>query len=213
MVAVVGNTKYTKLRDADPPTAYFPVAQSPEELKKPSYSVVLRAYGAAAPVVAAIRQITSSLAPQIPPPYMESMDSQIDDSIAAERIMALLSVFFAASALLVTGIGLYGTLAYATARRTNEIGIRMALGAERSQVVALVFRENAWIAAAGSALGLAIAALASRALRTFLYGTSPRDPWVMTLSLAILCLIAAVASIIPAIRAASVDPMKALRTE
>ena len=127
--------------------------------------------------------------------------------------MALLSVFFAVSALLVTAIGLYGVLSYSTARRTSEIGIRMALGAERGQVVSLVFRENAWVAAAGCALGLAAAVLASRALRTFLYGTSPRDPWVMTLSLAVLCLIAAIASLIPAIRAASLDPMKALRTE
>jgi len=213
VVAVVGNTKYTKLRDADPPTAYYPVTQTPEEQKKPSYSVVLRASGPAAPLAAAIRQIASSLAPQIPPPYLESMDSQVDDSIAAERIMALLSVFFAASALLVTGIGLYGTLAYATARRTSEIGIRMALGAERAQVVSLILRENAWIAVAGSAAGLVIAVLASRALASFLYGTSARDPWVMTLSLAVLCLIAAIASIIPAIRAASIDPMKALRSE
>ena len=213
VVAVVGNTKYTKLRDADPPTAYFPVTQAPEEQKKPSYAVVLRSSGPIAPLAAAIRHITSSLAPQIPPPYLETMDGQIDDSIAAERIMALLSVFFGVSALLVTAIGLYGTLAYATARRTSEIGIRMALGAERTQVVGMVFRENAWIAASGCLLGLVAAILASRTLASFLYGTSPHDPWVMTLSLAVLCLIAAVASLIPAIRAASVDPMKALRME
>ena len=86
--------------------------------------------------------------------------------------MALLSVFFAGCALLVTGIGLYGTLAYATARRTSEIGIRMALGAQRMGVMALVFRENAVVAAIGSVAGLTIALLVSRALASFLYGTS-----------------------------------------
>ena len=213
VIGVVGNTKYTTLREPAPPTAYFSITQPNPEEKKPSYTVLLRASGPVAPLAAAIRQTIARMAPDIPQPVLSTMDSQIDDSIAAERVMALLSVFFAASALLVTGIGLYGVLSYSTARRTSEIGIRMALGAERGQVVSLIFRENAWTAAAGCALGLGAAVLASRALKTFLYGTSARDPWVMTFSLAVLCLIAAVASLIPAIRAASVDPMKALRTE
>ena len=215
VVAVVGNTKYTALRDAIPPMAYFAVTQATE--KKPSYTAILRVSGSlsaqVAPLAASLRRIVAELAPEIPTPSFSNLEGQVDDSIAAERVMALLAVFFAVSALLVTAIGLYGVLSYSTARRTSEIGIRVALGAERGQVVSLVFRENAWIAAAGSALGLLVAVLASRALRTFLYGTSPCDPWVMTLSLAVLCLIAAVASLIPAIRAASVDPMKALRTE
>jgi predicted permease len=213
VIGVVGNTKYTTLREPTPPTAYFSITQPGAEDKRPSYTAIIRFSGPAGPLAAAIRQITSTIAPDIPPPTLTTMDAQVDDSIAAERVMALLSGFFALSALLVTGIGLYGVLSYSTARRTSEIGIRMALGAERGQVVSLVFRENVWIAAAGAASGLVVAALASRALTTFLYGTSPRDPLVMTASLAVLCLIAAVASIIPAIRAASVDPMKALRTE
>jgi predicted permease len=215
VVAVVGNTKYTALRDAVPPTAYYAVAQSTE--KKPSYTAILRVSGSlsshAAPLAASLRRVVAELAPEIPQPVLSTMEGQVDDSVAAERVMALLSVFFAACALLVTAIGLYGVLSYSTARRTSEIGIRMALGAERAQVVSLIFRENAWVAVTGSALGLLVAALASRALATFLYGTSPRDPWVLSLSLAMLWLISAVASIIPALRAASIDPMKALRTE
>lgn len=100
--------------------------------------------------------------------------------------MAMLSVFFAACALLVAAIGLYGTLAYVTARRTSEIGIRMALGAQRTQVVGLVFRENAWIAACGSSAGLAAALLASRVLSSILYGISAHDPWVLIASVAAL---------------------------
>ena len=110
---------------------------------------------------------------------MTSMMTTVDDSLSAERMMALLSVFFAVCALLVTGIGLYGTLAYATARRTSEIGIRMALGARRAQVVGLVCSQNALVALAGTGAGLIAALLASKALASFLYGTGARDPWVL----------------------------------
>ena len=127
--------------------------------------------------------------------------------------MAMLAVFFACCALLVTAIGLYGTLAYATARRTSEIGIRIALGASRKQVVCLVFRENAWIAAGGSLLGLIIALLVTRTLTSFLYSTSSHDPWVLLGSVAALVFVASVASLLPAVRAARLDPMEALRTE
>ena len=213
VVAVVGDTTYNDLRAPAPPTAYFPITQTTD--KKPTYTAILRLSNSeqAAPLAASIRRATVDRAPEIPSPVFITMDEQVDDSIAAERVMALLSVFFAVSALLVTGIGLYGVLSYSTARRTSEIGIRMALGAERPQVISLIFRENVWIAVGGCALGLLTALLSSRVLATFLYGTSPRDPWVMLLSLTLLCLIAAVASIIPAMRAASIEPVKALRAE
>lgn len=146
-------------------------------------------------------------------PVMTTMDSVVDASISSERVMALLSVFFAACALLVTGIGLYGTLAYATARRTSEIGIRMALGARRAQVVSMVFRENSLIAVVGASVGLVGAALASRALASFLYSTSARDPWVMVVSVAAVVAIASAASLIPALRAARIEPMSAIRHE
>jgi len=104
--------------------------------------------------------------------------------------MALLSVFFAACALLVTAIGLYGTLAYRTARRTSEIGIRMALGAQRLQVVSLVFRQNVAVTVIGALTGLAAALLAACALASFLYGTSTHDPLVLALSTLLLALVA-----------------------
>jgi ABC-type antimicrobial peptide transport system permease subunit len=122
-------------------------------------------------------------------------------------------LFFAGCALLVTAIGLYGTLAYATARRTSEIGIRMALGAPRAGVVAMVFRENVLVTAMGTGAGTIVAVLASRAMASFLYETSPRDPTVLVCSVAALALIASAASILPALRAARIDPMRALRNE
>ena len=144
---------------------------------------------------------------------MTSMSSTVDDSLSTERVMAMLSVFFAACALVVAAVGLYGTLAYSTARRTSEIGIRMALGAQRAQVVAMVFRQNASVALAGAAAGLIAALLASRALASFLYGITARDPWVFAGSILMLALIASAASLLPALRSARINPMVAIRCE
>jgi len=212
VIAVVGDVHYASIQKAPPPGAYFPITQG-EDDDKNSYAAVVRIKGAAGPFAEAARKLVAQMAPDVPPPVMTTMSGQIDDSISSERMMAMLSVFFAGCALLVTAIGLYGTLAYATARRTSEIGIRMALGAQRLQVVLMVFRENAWVAMGGSLAGLVAALMASRVLASFLYGTSVRDPWVMVGSVAALILIASAASLLPAMRAARIDPMVALRTE
>ncbi len=211
VVAVVGDTRYQSIQEDPPAEAYLPITQSDQH--KPSWTTVIRSQGAPGPLAAAARALVAKTATGVPAPVMTTLDSTIDGSIGAERMMATLAVFFAVSALLVTGIGLYGTLAYATARRTSEIGIRIALGAQRLRVVGMIFRENAWVAVCGSALGLAIALFASRVLASFLYNTSVRDPLILLGSVAALSLIASAASLIPAIRAASVDPMRALRME
>jgi predicted permease len=211
VIAVVGDIHYASMREAAPPGAYIVMAQ--DDGHKPSYTVVVRSDAPPALLAAAARSLAARMSPDIPPPVMISMSDQLDDSIRSERMMAMLAVFFAACALLVTAIGLYGTLAYATARRTNEIGIRVALGAKRMQVISLVFRENAWIAICGCAAGLVAALMASRALSSFLYGTSVRDPWVLVGSVLALILIASAASLLPALRASRIEPMQALRTE
>jgi ABC-type antimicrobial peptide transport system permease subunit len=179
----------------------------------PSFYAVVRTRGDRGLVAAAARRLARQLAPGIPAPVMTSMMTTVDNSLSAERMMALLSVFFAACALLVTAIGLYGTLAYATARRTNEIGIRMALGAQRAQVVGLVCGQNAVVAIAGTMAGLLVALLASKALGSFLYGTSVRDPWVLLGAVTALGVIASAASLLPALRAARIEPMAAIRCE
>jgi predicted permease len=211
VIGVVGDARYDDLRTPAPPTAYLPITES--KTQNPSYTAVVRVDGPAAPLVGAARSIAARLAPDIPAPVVTTMDSVLDESISSERVMALLSVFFAACALLVTGIGLYGTLAYATARRTSEIGIRIALGAKRAQVVRMVFRENSVVAIIGSVVGLIAALLVSRALASFLYSTSSRDPWVMVASVVAVVLIASAASLIPALRAARIEPMAAIRHE
>ena len=214
VIAVVGEIHYASLRKSAPAGAYLPITQvTQSDEHKPDYTAVVRIEGSAAPLAAAARQLAAKMAPEVPAPIITPMSADIDGAIASDRMMATLAIFFAVCALLVTAIGLYGTLAYATARRTSEIGIRIALGAQRAQVVGLVFRENAFVAAAGSLLGLVVALLASRALATFLYGTSARDPWVMMGSVAALSAIASAASLVPAIRAARIEPIKALRAE
>jgi hypothetical protein len=211
VIAVVGDIRYATLQEGTRAEAYMPITQ--DEDKKASYTAVVRAAGepGAAGVVA--RSLAMKMAPEIPAPELTTMSQDLEASIASERMMAFLAVFFAGCALLVTAIGLYGTLAYGTARRTSEIGIRIALGAQRARVLRLIFLENAWIVAVGSLVGLAAALAASRALGSLLYGTSVRDPWVLAGSVAVLAMIASAASLLPAARAARIEPMAALREQ
>jgi len=211
VIGVVGNAKYYQLRETATPIGYRTISQNASPMR--SYSAVVRVDGSPGPLAAAARSITARLAPDVPGPVMTTMNSVLDDSISAERLMAVLSAYFAACALLVTAIGLYGTLAYSTARRTSEIGVRMALGARRGQVVTMILRENTVIAFTGAAVGLIAALLASRALASFLYGTSTSDPWILVGSVATLSAIASAASLLPALRAARIDPMAAIRCE
>ncbi len=196
---------------SSPPQGFIPIQQG--EQSKPSLHAVGRTNGPLAPLAGAARSIAARLAPTIPMPTLTTVDEVMNNSLGAERMMAVLAIFFAACALLVTAIGLYGTLSYATARRTSEIGIRMALGAQRVGVVVMVFRENAVVAVLGSTAGLLTAVLASRALASFLYEPSPRDPWILFGSVAALTLIASLASLLPALRAARIEPITAIRCE
>lgn len=213
VIAVAGDIHYMSIREAAAAAAYLPITQWGPGSHKASYRAVVRLGGPAVPLAPAARSLVERMAPGIPAPVMTTMNNVLDASIGSERMMAMLSVFFAVCALLVTAIGLYGTLAYSTARRTSEIGIRMALGAQRAQVVVMVVRENAWIAASGSVAGLAVAWLASRMLASFLYGTSVHDPWVLLGSAAALAVIAGAASLLPALRAAWIEPVTALSAE
>ena len=211
VVGVVADAKYRDMQSPAPAAAYVPIQQ--DEQAKPSLTAVIRADRPQASLAGAARALATRLAPTIPAPVMTTVDDVLNRSVSTERMMALLALFFAGCALLVTAIGLYGTLAYATARRTGEIGIRMALGARRAGVVAMVLRENVLVAAVGTGVGLIGAVLASRALASFLYKTSPGDPSVLVFSAAALAFIASAASILPALRAARIDPMRALRNE
>lgn len=211
IVGVVADAKYNSLRDAAPPTIYSAMIQNVKN--RPSYAVVMRIHGSPAAVIAAARKVIRRIVPEIPPPVAITMEQMLAEALVKERMMATLALFFAAAALLITGIGLYGTLAYATARRTGEIGIRLALGARRGNVVSLVCRENGLVALGGCIIGIAGSLALSRLIAGFLYSTSPRNPAVLGISALLLMCIAAAASLIPAIRAARLDPMTAIRHE
>jgi predicted permease len=212
VIGVVSDAKYENLRSPAPPTAYPAMTQEDWKQSR-SYNAVVRTDAPSAPLVGAAHALAAQANPDIPMPVMTSMEDTVRDSLGAERMMTVLWLFFAACALVVTAIGLYGTLAYATVRRTSEIGIRMALGARRSQVARMVFLQNGTAAAAGTITGVAAALLASRVLAGFVYGISTRDPWVFAASVLALAAIASAASLLPALRAAGIQPMEAIRCE
>lgn len=210
IVGVVAGTKYANLRESSVPAVYSSITQG---MNKDSYTALVRINGAPGPIIAAARSIVRRIAPEVPVPEASNMEGQIDESLASERMMALLALFFAALALLITAVGLYGTLAYTTARRTGEIGIRMALGAQRNNVLKLVCKENIAIAVGGCLAGLIASLAASRFIASFLYNTSPRNPVILSAAALLLVTIASAASLIPAVRASRIDPMKAIRYE
>jgi ABC-type antimicrobial peptide transport system permease subunit len=144
---------------------------------------------------------------------MKTMAVQVDESLFVERMVAALSVAFGALATLLAAIGLYGVMSYAVARRTREIGIRMALGAERGRVLWLVLREVAVMSAAGILGGLGAALWLTRQVQSQLFGLSPNDPVTLTVATILLAFVAITAGYIPARRATTIDPMIALRSE
>jgi predicted permease len=142
-----------------------------------------------------------------------TMDQSVEDSMGSQRLAAGLIGTFGALALLITVVGLYGLLTYTVAQRTREIGIRMALGADRGQVIAGVLWQALVLMVAGIAIGLTLTLWTSRLLQSFLYGVSKQDPWVLALGPAVLLFCGTLAALLPARRAASVDPIQALRTD
>jgi ABC-type antimicrobial peptide transport system permease subunit len=164
-------------------------------------------------VITAARRVVQGILPDIPLPAAFSMEQLIAESTATERIVATLALFFGGLGLLMTGIGLYGTLAYTTERRTGEIGIRLALGATPRNVSSLVFSQNGAIALFGCVIGIVGSAVASKTIAGFLYGVSPKDPVVFGFATLLLLAVATVASVVPAVRASKTDPIAAIRYE
>ena len=144
---------------------------------------------------------------------LRTMEEQVAESMSNDRLVAMLAVCFGILATIMAAIGLYGVLAYATAQRTQEIGIRMALGARRQAVVRLVLGDVLWLAGISIGVTLPVAVLLSRLLRSQLYNVSPADPLVIGSGVLLIMLVVALAALLPAHRAASVEPMQALRME
>jgi predicted permease len=213
VVGVVGDIRQTTLADDPKPAIYAPIAQAPRPFLLREISFVVRAGGDPQSVAPSIRDQIHAVDPALPIGRVATMTDLLSDSVSEPRFRAVLVGSFATSALALIAIGMLGVLAYAVARRTREIGVRMALGAQRVDVIGLVVRQALTMTIAGVAIGAALAYVLMDALATFLFQVSPHDPVVFASSGLALGVLALVASYVPARRASSVDPLVALRTE
>ncbi|HEY3741691.1 MAG TPA: ABC transporter permease [Bryobacteraceae bacterium] len=208
IVGIMRDTKYLNLRDRMQPTLYVPFTQWSQ-----GGFIAIRTAAPLRQTYAMFREMLREVAPGAPIRTIRTMEQQVDESLSTERLTAYLSLFFAALALMLTAIGLYGILAYSVTRRTNEIGVRMALGAQRSDVIWLVIRQAMGQTAFGAAAGIAVVIASSRLIASLLYGVRPNDPAMMIAAVAALALVCAGAAWIPARRATRLDPVVALREE
>jgi predicted permease len=213
IVGIARTARYSSLKREIPPVTYIPWAQSPETRGLREMIFELRASGDPLALANTVRQIVHQIGPQVPVADMTTQSRRIDQTIQQERTFAELCACFGGLALLMACVGLYGTMAYAVARRTGEIGIRMALGATRRRVVWMVLREVVTLSAFGLVIGLAAAYETTAFLKSFLFGVKPNDPLSIGASVAILIACALLAGYLPAFRASRIDPMAALRNE
>ncbi|MFY9609602.1 MAG: ABC transporter permease [Blastocatellia bacterium] len=209
IVGVVRDSKYRTLGEAPRPTAYVPLAQNHET----GMALHVRTTGRPSSVAGAVRREIQSLDQNLPVTNLQPMSEVVGSSLFAARMGAVLLATFGLLALLLAGVGLYGVMSYTVSRRTREIGIRMALGAQSGSVLRLVLNEGLRLVGSGVAVGLVVAAGATRLLASFLYGVSPLDAATFAAIPLVLALVALLASYLPARRAAKVDPMIALRYE
>jgi predicted permease len=212
IIGVVEDARYSSMRDDKPPTMYVYYRHPPPMKNAATFEV--RTAGPPSTFAASVRAIVREFDPALPVFGVMTQSDQIATSLRQERLFARLATLLGAVAILLSAIGLYGLLAYGVARRTAEIGLRMALGAARASVVWMVLRESLVLAGIGLLLGVPAALAGTRVLQSMLFGLAPRDP-VTTLTVAALAmvLLAAVAGYVPARRAARVDPLVALRAE
>jgi predicted permease len=211
IVGVSANTLYGNLKGEVPPTVYLPFAQSSWPVEGMVYE--LRTVGNPLNSVRAVRDLVQRADPRLPVAAVKSQSAWIDQTINQEITFARLCTAFAVLALAIACVGLYGAMSYKVARRTGEIGIRMALGAQRGRVVWMILREVVLLAAVGLAISVPTALAASKLVESFLFGMKPNDPAALIASALTLVAAAILAGYLPARNASRIDPMVALRHE
>jgi putative ABC transport system permease protein len=210
IVGLVRDTKYGSLRDENEPLVYVPATQDRDPWE--NVEVLVRSDLPLPQLVPSLKQAASRVSPSLLMDF-DALDRVVRDSLLRERLLASLSGFFGLLAALLASVGLYGVVSYSVARRTHEIGIRMALGADRRRVTGMILRETFLLLGVGVLAGGAIALVATRAATAFLYGIPPHDPLTFAIALGLMTLVSLIASLFPARRAARVDPIVALREE
>jgi predicted permease len=210
IVGVCADTRYASLRDEPPPQFFLPYVQQ-KEVGGMNYEI--RTAMRPEAVLPALRRTAQQIDPNLPFGNVRTQEQQIEAATQQERVFVALTSGFGLLALALAAVGVYGIMAYSVAQRTNEIGIRLAVGALPGQVRAMILRESAWLAAIGIVTGTVTALLLSRMVKSMLYGIHPDDPGTVVAGVLILLTVALAASWIPARRAAWVQPMEALRHE
>jgi putative ABC transport system permease protein len=209
IVGIAGNVRQAGLRTAAAPTLYAPYRRLPES----EMLLVLRSSLPRAALSSAASRVIRAIDPDVPVYDVATMRDRLAEALSTQRANVALMGVLAALALLLAAIGIFGVIAYMVSRRSPEIGIRMALGAQRSDVLRMVLGQGMILAFAGIVIGLGGALAATRALRTLLFEISPRDPLTLAASVLLFAGVAAAACYVPARRAIRVDPMATLRHE
>ena len=210
IVGVVKNHKYESMEEEPIPMAWYDYAQSSEVGEM---NVEMRVRGDALAILPAVRKVVAQMDPDLPLIQPILQRTQFEQTISQQLMFARLAEFFGLLAIVLVATGLYGTLAYRVNMRTAEIGVRMAVGARREQVVWMILRDSLLLTAVGVIVGVPLAMLVGRALTSSLYGVKPLDAVSYLLAMVGVVVVALAASAVPAVRAASIDPLTALRTE
>lgn len=214
VVGVVRDSKQHSAKEKPFPRAYVPYFNPIGNDWASGAAIVVRTVGDPSSFTSAIRSAVKQAAPDLPTvATMETMDQRLSDSLVTDRMIADLSGAFGILAVVLVCIGLYGVMAYATSRRTNEIGVRIALGARRGGILWLVLRESLLLVLMGAAIGVPLVFAAGKWISSLLFGLQPADPLALISAIALMFVIGVLASYIPARRATRINPTVALRQE
>jgi putative ABC transport system permease protein len=209
IVGIVRDVKLAGLEAPSEPAYYLPASQAPLQ----DMTILVRTTTDPLSIVGAVRQAVLSVDPNQPISNVTTLEKVVDDSVAQRRLNMLLMGLFGGLAMLLSAVGIYGLLSHAVTQRTQEMGIRMALGAQVGDVLKLVLRQGMMLALAGVAIGLVAALALTRLIRGLLFGVTPNDAMTFVVVAAVLTIVALLACYIPARRATKVDPLVALRYE
>jgi predicted lysophospholipase L1 biosynthesis ABC-type transport system permease subunit len=205
----VRDARNNGLRQEIPRMAYVPLANSGEFIQ----AVDVRISGRPEPVLGALRNAIASVDPNLPVREVIVLGDYVERSLSRERLVARLAGSFGILALILAAIGLYGVISYSVARRTNEMGVRLALGATASNVSWMVLRESLALVVLGLVAGVVLWFPVLGLTRTLLYGVSPHDPKLLAVSVSVLVVVGVMAGLVPALRASRIDPIDAIRAD